>query len=142
MQLPSETPSSLPQQCSFSPPSSILIVGSGAFGLSTAWALARRDAFSQCSITILDRSDPSKPDVFLARDAASIDTSRIIRADYSDPAYAALAVEAQLEWRKQAEPTDLGAQGRYNESGLIVVADPVPDTALPAKTGIEYVRSS
>lgn len=142
VQLPSETPSSLPQQCSFSPPSSILIVGSGAFGLSTAWALARRDAFSQCSITILDRSDPSKPDVFLARDAASIDTSRIIRADYSDPAYAALAVEAQLEWRKQAEPTDLGAQGRYNESGLIVVADPVPDTALPAKTGMEYVRSS
>lgn len=139
--IPSDT-SSLPQQHTFSPPSSILIVGSGAFGLSTAWALARRDTFSECFITILDRSDPSKPDVFPAHDAASIDTSRIVRADYSDPAYAALAAEAQVEWRKQAAPTDLGAQGRYNESGLVVVADTEPDTASLEKTGMDYVRSS
>ncbi|KAK3945595.1 putative fructosyl amino acid protein [Diplogelasinospora grovesii] len=138
---------------SFSPPSSILIIGSGVFGLGSAWSLARRDAFSQCSITVVDRSDAVQPDVFPARDAASVDTSRIIRADYADPAYAALAAEAQVQWRKQAKPEDLGAQGRYHESGLVLVADAPLPTSLQnldntnadrfkKKTGMEYVRDS
>ncbi|KAK0709550.1 putative fructosyl amino acid protein [Lasiosphaeria miniovina] len=146
----------------FSPPSSIIIIGSGVFGLGTAWALARRPAFSQCSITVVDRSDPSqsRPDVFPAPDAASVDTSRIIRADYYDAAYAALAAEAQVHWREQAKPTDLGAQGRYNESGLVLVADLPHGTAVPPsppgaetavaqhaapakkKTGMDYARGS
>ncbi|KAK1759678.1 FAD dependent oxidoreductase [Echria macrotheca] len=150
---PSSTlPTSLPQQrpSAFSPPSSILIIGSGVFGLSTAWALARRDTFSQCSITVIDRSDPSQPDagVFPARDAASIDTSRIIRADYSDASYAALAAEAQVQWRKQNQTSDLGAEGRYSESGLVLVADAGP-TRAPGEiidksslTGMDYVRFS
>ncbi|KAK3484736.1 hypothetical protein B0T13DRAFT_516001, partial [Neurospora crassa] len=50
------------------------------------------------TITVVDRADPSNPDVFPAPDAASVDTSRIIRADYPDAAYAALAAEAQLQW--------------------------------------------
>jgi len=144
----------------FSPPSSILIIGSGVYGLTTAWALTKREAFKQCRITVVDRSDPVQLDVFPAPDAASVDTSRIVRADYADPAYAALCAEAQLLWRQQADPSDLGAQGRYNESGMVLVADgPAPATAgdvsatLPAPpstatldksklTGMDYARYS
>jgi sarcosine oxidase/L-pipecolate oxidase len=94
-------------------PSSILIVGSGVFGLSTAYSLARNPSHSHTKITVLDRS------LFPSPDGSSIDTSRIIRADYSDPAYANLAALAQREWRKQGKD-DLGGEGRYTESGLIV----------------------
>ncbi|KAG7286625.1 hypothetical protein NEMBOFW57_008936 [Staphylotrichum longicolle] len=144
---PSSTSSSPP----FSPPSSILIIGSGVFGLSTALALTRRDAFAQCSITVVDRSDPSQPGAFPSPDAASVDTSRIIRADYADPAYAALCDEAQVEWRKQDKPTDLGSQGRYNETGLLLVGDETPpapaaapasDGLKPKLTGMDYTRMS
>lgn len=144
----SPLPSSTQPPQPFSPPSSILIVGSGLFGLTTAWALARRDIFSRTTITVVDRTDPSKPDVFPASDAASVDTSRIVRADYADLAYAALGAEAQAQWRKQSNPTDIGAQGRYHESGLIVVADPAPIrpvgevVAKSERTGMDYVRSS
>jgi len=126
-------------------PGSVLIIGSGVFGLSTAWALTRRDAFRETAITVVDRS--TDPDVFPSRDAASVDASRIIRADYSDPFYAALADEALAEWRKQG-PDDLGGEGRYTESGLVLVADE-PTAAAPAApgqaakmTGMGYVKSS
>ncbi|CAJ2505135.1 Uu.00g125290.m01.CDS01 [Anthostomella pinea] len=104
-------------------PSSILIIGSGAFGLSTAWTLTQRPEFSQTRLTILDRSP--EPGVFPARDAASIDSSRIIRADYADPAYASLASRASEHWRrKTTNPADdLGREGRYSESGLLLAAD-------------------
>ncbi|KAL2197965.1 FAD dependent oxidoreductase [Corynascus similis CBS 632.67] len=135
------------------PPSSILIIGSGVFGLSTALALARRDAFSQSSITVVDRSDSSQPGRFPALDAASVDTSRIIRADYADPSYTALGDEAQAQWRKQDKPTDLGAHGRYHEAGLLLVGDetpPAPAVAAPPSeevlkpklTGLDYARIS
>lgn len=136
-------------------PASILIVGSGVFGLSTALALARREAFAQCSITVVDRSDPSQAGAFPSPDAASIDTSRIIRADYADPAYAALGDEAQAQWRQQDKPADLGAQGRYSEAGLLLVGDlapPAPAAApaaapaseglKPKLTGMDYARMS
>ena len=120
-------------------------------------ALARRDAFAQSTITLVDRSDPSQPGAFPSPDAASVDTSRIIRADYADPAYAALGDEAQVEWRKRDKPTDLGAQGRYHEAGLILVGDQTPPSlphvppaaAAPAAeglkpklTGLDYTRKS
>ena len=127
----------------FSPPRSVLIIGSGIFGLGTAQALARRPEFRDTIITVVDRSDD--PDLFPSRDASSIDTSRIIRADYSDPAYAALAAEAQVEWRKQG-PNDLGGEGRYTESGLVIVAGK-PATDFPKqqtakKSGMDYIKDS
>lgn len=136
----------------FSSPSSLLIIGSGVFGLSTALALTRRPEFSSCSIIVVDRSDAASG-VFPAVDAASVDTSRIIRADYADSAYADLGAQAQLQWRKQTDPTDLGAQGRYTESGLLLVADgpapppntpPAPPTDLDKTklTGMDYARLS
>ena len=126
-----------------SPPSSILVIGSGVFGLTTAHALSRRPEFANTTITVVDRADPSNPDVFPAPDAASVDTSRIIRADYPDAAYAALAAEAQLQWRQQTHPDDLGSEGRYSESGLLVVADgPAPPPGTPVVTGTTVIDKS
>ncbi|KAF2135923.1 uncharacterized protein K452DRAFT_292821 [Aplosporella prunicola CBS 121167] len=94
-------------------PASILIVGSGVFGLTTAYSLARNPAYSKTTITVVDRQGFPSPD------ASSIDTSRIIRPDYADPAYAALAYEAQDLWRGA-----WGADGRYTETGLCLTAEP------------------
>ncbi|ROT36655.1 FAD dependent oxidoreductase [Sodiomyces alkalinus F11] len=135
-----------------SPPSSILIIGSGVFGLSTAFELTRRPFFARTSITVLDRSPDNG--VFPSSDASSIDSSRIIRPDYADPAYASLAAKAHEYWRQQVDD-ELGGQGRYTESGMILLADSPstaqadPKTGLGAKqveekkkSALEYVRES
>jgi sarcosine oxidase / L-pipecolate oxidase len=108
-------------------PSSILILGSGVFGLSTAFALSTRSSYKTTTLTLLDRSPFPSPD------GSSIDTSRIIRADYQEPEYASLATSAQKFWRQQGKG-DLGA-GRYDECGLVLVAD-------SGVQGEEYVRES
>ncbi|KAI9738874.1 MAG: hypothetical protein M1818_005187 [Claussenomyces sp. TS43310] len=110
------------------PPKSILIVGSGVFGLTTAHALSQRSAYQNTTIIILDRSP------FPVHDGSSIDTSRIIRADYSDAAYSSLAASAQSQWR-QTSPSGLGGESRYSESGLVLVAD-------AGHQGERYVRDS
>jgi sarcosine oxidase/L-pipecolate oxidase len=119
---------------SFSPPSSIIIIGSGVFGLSTAYSLAQRPDLSQCSITVISKPGPSGPDGFPPPEASSMDSSRIIRADYADPAYAQLAADSLDEWRRSG-PDDLGGSGRYHEDGLILVAD-------EGSRGLAYVRDS
>ncbi|KAI0905400.1 FAD dependent oxidoreductase-domain-containing protein [Ustulina deusta] len=130
----------------FKGPKSILIIGSGVFGLSTCAELARRPEIpSDTPITIIDRSP--EPDVFPARDAASIDSSRIIRADYADAAYAELAAEAQAHWRRDIDnPDSLGGDGRYNESGLLLAAENGDDGATVRPdghpTGLGYTKRS
>ena len=75
---------------------SVLIVGAGTFGTSTAYHLARR--YNDPSrITVIDR-DTSPPDL-----AASTDINKIIRADYSGPFYCRLAYEALFSWATWAE---------------------------------------
>lgn len=70
---------------------SVLIVGAGIFGTSTAYNLAR--SYNDPSkITVIDR-DPSPPNL-----AASTDINKIIRADYSSPFYCHLAYEALFSW--------------------------------------------
>ncbi|KAI1446655.1 putative fructosyl amino acid protein [Annulohypoxylon stygium] len=126
-----------PKREPFAPPSTILIIGAGVFGLSTALALTKRPEFSQSRITILDRSP--EPGVFPSRDASSIDSSRIIRPDYADPCYAALASQAQEQWRS----TEIGYEGRYTESGFILAADSGPlvrEDGSPS--GIAYAKKS
>ncbi|KAI1329450.1 DAO-domain-containing protein [Xylariaceae sp. FL0255] len=145
----------------YKPPKSILIIGSGVFGLSTARALTQRPEIpSSVSITIIDRSPEAG--VFPAPDASSIDSSRIIRADYADYAYAALAAEAQIHWRegqktvngkgieKESQDEDenssknfLGGEGRYTESGLFLGAQGTETVRPDGKpTGLGYVKRS
>ncbi|KAI9704452.1 MAG: hypothetical protein M1836_007315 [Candelina mexicana] len=106
----------------FKVPVVILIVGSGVFGLSTALALSKRPQYAQSKIILLDRLP------FPAADSSSIDTSRIIRADYASAAYTSLAAQAQELWRGE-----WGTEGRYSESGLVLTAD---------KQSSDYVRAS
>ncbi|GAO14705.1 uncharacterized protein UV8b_04608 [Ustilaginoidea virens] len=120
-------------------PAAVLIVGSGVFGLSTAWALVNRPRFAKSSITVVDDASSGQ---FPPDDCASVDSSRIIRADYADPHYTALAAEAQKEWRKQGED-DLGGQGRYTESGFVLTAyNPKEPPKVGAKSGMEYTKQS
>ncbi|KAG6006499.1 hypothetical protein E4U54_000174 [Claviceps lovelessii] len=120
-------------------PSSILIIGSGVFGLSTAWALTKRERFLNTIITVVDDTSSGK---FPPEDCASVDSSRIIRPDYADPDYATLAAEAQWEWRKQGDE-DLGGQGRYSESGLVLTAyDSTVGVQPGTKSGMDYTKKS
>ncbi|PLB33669.1 NAD(P)/FAD-dependent oxidoreductase [Aspergillus candidus] len=91
-------------------PQKILIVGGGVFGLSTADSLSRRHPASE--ITLLE-SSPTIPNP----EGSSVDTSRIVRADYSNPVYTKLAAEAIAKWRN----TEWGQDGRYTQSGLVLV---------------------
>lgn len=103
--------------------------------------MTSRPDFASTAITVVDRSP--EQGVFPSRDASSIDTSRIIRADYADPPYAALAAEAQELWRQSAHPDDLGAQGRYTETGLLLVGDAsAPISTHNKKNGLDYARAS
>ncbi|ODH53466.1 hypothetical protein GX48_00297 [Paracoccidioides brasiliensis] len=104
-------------------PDSILIVGGGVFGLSTALALSARHSGK---ITLID-SSPAIPNPH----GSSVDTSRIVRADYVKTAYVTLAESALEKWRN----TDWGHKGRFTQSGLVLVSS--GDTA-----GKHYVRES
>jgi sarcosine oxidase/L-pipecolate oxidase len=69
----------------------ILIIGAGTFGTSTAYHLAK--SYTDPSrVTIVDRA-PSPP-----KPAASVDINRIIRPDYDTPLYCNLAWEAIHGW--------------------------------------------
>ncbi|KJX96787.1 sarcosine oxidase like protein [Zymoseptoria brevis] len=71
--------------------SSILIIGAGTFGTSTAYHLAQTHK-NPSKITILDSApSPSNP-------AAAIDVNRIIRTDYPNSLYCDLACEAIHSW--------------------------------------------
>ncbi|KKA28739.1 hypothetical protein TD95_004758 [Thielaviopsis punctulata] len=130
------------------PPKSVIIIGGGVFGLGIAMALATRPAYANTTITLIDRA-PTLP----ASDAASNDASRIVRADYADPAYARLCAEAMVHWRNQSD-TGIGGNGRYTQSGMILLANDNPqrDAARAAsakargldkwKSAKEYVNDS
>jgi len=69
---------------------SVLIVGAGVFGASTAYHLSKQ---TDADITLLDRAPfPPAP-------AASTDINKIIRADYSSRLYSDLAYEAIEDWK-------------------------------------------
>lgn len=100
-----------------STPKSYIIIGAGEFGLSTALSLLRRNTSPFLHITILEASEtlpnPS---------GSSVDSSRIVRADYASAPYACLALEAQKLWRDKSEQ-GWGGQGRYHEPGFLLTAD-------------------
>lgn len=86
---------------------SIIIVGAGVFGLSTAAELSSR---GYKNITVIDRYPPPVPD------GSSVDISRIIRTDYADPIYSRMATEAQALWQ-----TEYSAE--YSQCGFVLLSD-------------------
>ncbi|KAI2721632.1 hypothetical protein DTO027I6_1189 [Penicillium roqueforti] len=106
-------------------PSKILIVGGGVFGLSTALSLSKRHPESQ--VTVVE-SSPTIPNPH----GSSVDTSRIVRADYANTAYSKLAAAAIERWRS----TDWGRDGRYTQNGLLLV---YPENSASAR---EYAHKS
>ncbi|EME80877.1 uncharacterized protein MYCFIDRAFT_46458 [Pseudocercospora fijiensis CIRAD86] len=69
----------------------ILIVGTGTFGLSTAWHLARA---GYTNIRCLDRWPVPSPS------SAGYDLNKIVRTEYVDPIYTRLAHEAFHLWQE------------------------------------------
>ncbi|KAL8733061.1 MAG: hypothetical protein Q9181_003732, partial [Wetmoreana brouardii] len=133
----SHPPDSGPQnQQHYQPPSSILVVGAGVFGLSTTLAVLSSPVYARTHVTLVDPDVPNtanqragRPHTYTPNPhAASIDSSRIIRSDYANSAYAELATEAQEAWRK-----GFGGDNVYQESGLVVVA---------GEGGNEYVEAA
>lgn len=116
-------------------PQSVIIVGAGVFGLSTALALSKRPAFSSTKITLLE-SSPVHPNPT----GSSVDSSRIVRADYPQLAYARLALEAQELWRNQ-EDDGWGGEGRYTEVGFALVAETGSDGYGYVRRTMENIKS-
>src|SRR3954447_26544210 len=98
-------------------PSQILIVGAGEMGISTARALICNPKYDSSKITVLD-APPQLPNP----SGSSVDTSRIIRADYACLPYAKLGLEAQRLWRDTSD-TGWGGQSRYHENGIVLTAN-------------------
>lgn len=88
---------------------SIIVVGGGAFGTSTAYHLSLR---GYTRVKVLDRfAAPSK-------DAAATDLNKIVRYDYPNPLMSELATHAMREWKK----TDGLFSGMFRPTGWIMSA--------------------
>ena len=91
----------------------VVVVGAGAFGLSTALYLQR---YHKQDVDVLLLDSQSFPSI---DSASGYDTSRAIRPDYADPFYANLGKDAVQAWR-----TDPVFSGHYKHSGRISAAAP------------------
>ena len=93
-----------------SPTSSVLIIGGGAFGLSTALELRRRGH----GVTVLDPGPLPHPG------AASTDISKVLRLDYgSDELYTRLAEDSIALWKRWSE--EFG-EPVYHETGVLYLS--------------------
>jgi sarcosine oxidase / L-pipecolate oxidase len=106
---------------------SILIVGAGVFGLSTALALSER-GFSD--ITVIDRYDPPVPD------GSSNDISRIIRPDYTDPFYSRLAKAAIDSWKSSSLYSP-----HFYHSGFLLASEVANDPYLEKNKEVLRIQS-
>ncbi|KAK4506254.1 hypothetical protein PRZ48_004219 [Zasmidium cellare] len=86
--------------------SNIIVVGAGVFGLTLALELKQR---GYQHITILDRHAPPVPD------GSSVDISRVVRADYADPIYMKMGMEAEAAWQQEYSQF-------YRSSGILITA--------------------
>lgn len=91
--------------------STILIIGAGTFGVSTAWHLSQNHN-DPSKVTIIDRQ-VSPPSL-----SAAADINRIITADYASPLYSSLAKEALEFW---TEDPDL--EWYFHKVGRLVLDD-------------------
>jgi sarcosine oxidase/L-pipecolate oxidase len=92
---------------------SVLIVGAGTFGTSTAYHLSHQYK-DPSRITIIDRWEPMA--ALSEKQAAAIDTNRIIRTDYESPMYCNLANEAIHPWF-----WNMAVQGHFHKTGWTVL---------------------
>lgn len=97
--------------------SSYLIVGAGCFGASTALALKK--AKPNAHVTLVDRTPYPCPS------AAAHDLNKIIRAEYEDPMYMRLALEAQEQWR-----TDPVLKPYFHKTGILFIGIEAPGQAV------------
>ncbi|WWC66980.1 uncharacterized protein I206_100887 [Kwoniella pini CBS 10737] len=85
----------------------VLIIGAGELGASTAVSLLRSGKYGK--VTVIDRAE-----TLPALDAASCDINKVVRFDYIDEDYALLAKKAIDEWNKPEW------KGIYHQSGVVV----------------------
>ncbi|KAK1962310.1 FAD dependent oxidoreductase [Colletotrichum sublineola] len=112
---------------SLSKASSIVIIGAGTFGISTAYHLAKR---GYTNIKCLDRHPlPSL-------DSAGYDLNKIIRTEYDEPLYTKLALEALDAWRKPEW------DGIFHETGRIVTTSGDPLAEKHLKESYENLRKA
>lgn len=91
----------------------VLIIGAGTFGTSTAYHLAKNYQ-DPSRITLIDRWDIKTS--LENKHAAAVDTNRIIRTDYESPLYCDLANEAIHFWF-----WSIAVQGHFHKSGWVVL---------------------
>lgn len=97
--------------------SSIIIVGGGAFGTSTAYHLAKR---GYTNVKVLDRFEPP------SKEAAATDLNKVIRYDYPNPLYAKLARKAIEVWKQEGTIFS----GLFEQTGWIMAAQEMTKTFL------------
>ncbi|KAK5113569.1 hypothetical protein LTR85_010797 [Meristemomyces frigidus] len=96
----------------------VLILGGGTFGLSTAYHLAKA---GYKDVTVLEQSAVVPPE-----DSAGNDLNKIIRAEYEDPFYSALALEAIERWREHLFAP------HYREVGYLLATSPAAENKAKA----------
>src|ERR1700753_2834508 len=88
---------------------SIIIVGAGVFGLSTAIHLACR-GYRKVSVFDAQPYEHTKYDYLAGSDAASADLNKIIRSAYGEQTeYQALSTEAIKSWNAWNEEINTGS---------------------------------
>ncbi|KAB8271073.1 FAD dependent oxidoreductase [Aspergillus minisclerotigenes] len=95
----------------------IAIVGGGAFGLSTALHLVR-DGYNNISVFEQDDQIPPRP-------SAANDLNKIVRAEYEDPFYTDLTMQAIALWK-----TPLFAPHFHQTGFLHCVSGKAPERAV------------
>ncbi|RDL33048.1 uncharacterized protein BP5553_08487 [Venustampulla echinocandica] len=104
---------------------SILIVGGGVFGLSSALQLSKN---GYTNITVIDREAVPSPY------SAGNDLNKIVRAEYEDPFYAKLALNAIKQWQ-----TPFWAP-YYKPTGYLVAIS--PDAPQKARDSLQKSLAS
>ncbi|KAJ5720009.1 FAD dependent oxidoreductase [Penicillium malachiteum] len=95
----------------------IIIVGGGAFGLSTALHLSQK---GYTNISVFEKDDNIPP-----RFSAANDLNKIVRAEYEDPFYTDLTIKAIAAWK-----TPLFAPHFHQTGFLHCVSGAAPEKAV------------
>ncbi|KAB2575345.1 L-saccharopine oxidase [Lasiodiplodia theobromae] len=95
----------------------IIVVGAGAFGLSTVFHLSQA---GYTNISVFEQDSQVPP-----RQSAANDINKIVRAEYEDPFYTELTVKAIAAWK-----TPLFAPHFHQTGFLHCVSGAAPDKAL------------